>query len=128
MSWAGWEDFVPPAGRTAPGKAKRAKYGNKPTQIGSFTFASKREANRFEVLSDELVRGLISHFGLQPEFQLHAIGPDGVSHVIGRYIADFTYRRNGQTIFEDAKGMRTPLYKWKKKHTELEYAVEIVEV
>lgn len=109
-------------------KAKRRKFGNEPTTRGTFTFASKREAERFDVLSDELARGLISHFGLQPEFVLHAVDEKGVRHTVGRYIADFTYRRNGVTVFEDAKGMRTPLYLWKKKHAEFEYDVTIIEV
>lgn len=113
----------------APGVPKRrSKYGNVPTLRGSFRFDSKREAARFDVLSDELARGLISHFGLQPEFALHAIGPDGVKRRIGHYIADFTYRRNGVTVFEDAKGVRTAVYTWKKKHVEIEYGVTIVEV
>lgn len=109
-------------------QAKPRKYKNEPTMRGTFRFDSKREAERFDVLTDMLARGLISHFGIQPEFTLHAIGPDDVKVKVGHYIADFTYRAGGKTVFEDAKGMRTPLYIWKKKHAEIEYGVTIIEV
>ncbi|MFR5079104.1 MAG: DUF1064 domain-containing protein [[Clostridium] innocuum] len=33
-----------------------------------------------------------------------------------RYIADFTYNdRNGQLIVEDAKGVKTPVYRLKRR-------------
>jgi hypothetical protein len=31
-------------------------------------------------------------------------------------------------VVEDVKGMRTPMYSWKKKHVEAEHGVTIVEI
>jgi len=35
-------------------------------------------------------------------------------------MADFTDDRDGEFIVEDVKGMRLPLYAWKKRHFELD--------
>ncbi len=56
--------------------------------------------------------------------------------VIGNYVADFAYWQvdpgrpilGDSLIVEDAKGVRTELYKWKKRHFELEYGLKISEV
>jgi len=42
--------------------------------------------------------------------------------------ADFAYATREGTVIEDVKGVRTPLYRWKKLHVEIEYDVRIVEV
>ena len=48
---------------------------------------------------------------------------------IGKYIADFEfYLPNGTRVVEDAKGVRTALYRWKKRHVEAQYGITIVEV
>lgn len=94
---------------------------------GGIRFASKHEATRFVVLMQELNASAISDLMLQPAFQLHAISPSGVKVQVGRYIADFQYRRGADLIVEDAKGMKTPLYKRSKKHAEAEYAIRILE-
>jgi hypothetical protein len=31
-------------------------------------------------------------------------------------------------VVEDVKGMRTPMYRWKKKHVEAQYGITITEV
>ena len=46
---------------------------------------------------------------------------------IGQYVADFVYYENGQEVVEDVKGVRTPLYKWKRKHFAAHYGKEIRE-
>jgi len=92
-------------------------------------FASKREAARYRDLALAAKAGQIVDLECQVPYVLHA--PDGTA--IGKYVADFRYRMqmafgNWATIVEDAKGAKTDLYKWKKKHTEAEYQTEIWEV
>jgi hypothetical protein len=102
----------------APAK-KRGKYRAEPTEV---------DGHRFRVLVSLLAAGEITDLELQPRFPLHARSGQGVAHVIGEYVADFRYRRKGLIVTEDAKGMKLPLYLWKKKHTELQYGIRIEEV
>ena len=45
-----------------------------------------------------------------------------------RYIADFMYNdRNGQLIVEDAKGVKTPVYRLKRRMMPEIYNIEIKE-
>lgn len=45
-----------------------------------------------------------------------------------RYIADFTYNDlNGQLIVEDAKGVKTPVYRLKRRMMAEKYGIEIKE-
>lgn len=125
MAWRGWENYTPPS-MAKP--SKLAKYRAQPTTIDGIRFDSKREANRYVDLCMQRDRGLISDLELQPQFPLSVVTPDGTKVIIGRYIADFRYRRDGELIVEDAKGFRgKELYVWKKKHVEAEYGIAIRE-
>ncbi len=132
MTWPGWERFTPTAlVSTTP---KRAKYGAVRTTVDGIAFDSKREADRYQELKLEQTAGAITDLELQPQFPLHVTTPEGTMVVIGRYIADFRYRRwdpihacRGPLIVEDAKGVRTEAYKLKKRHVETEYGVVIRE-
>ena len=44
------------------------------------------------------------------------------------YIADFVYRENGQLVVEDTKGIKTEVYKVKRKMMLSEYGIRIREV
>ena len=44
------------------------------------------------------------------------------------YYADFVYTEDGNTIVEDAKGMKTEVYKIKKKLMLKEYGIQVREV
>jgi hypothetical protein len=114
--------------RNDPAPKKRGKYRAEPTEVDGHRFPSKREAERYRVLVSLLAAGEITDLELQPRFPLHARSGQGVAHVIGEYVADFRYRRKGLIVTEDAKGMKLPLYLWKKKHTELQYGIRIEEV
>ncbi|MGE3404370.1 MAG: DUF1064 domain-containing protein [Vicinamibacterales bacterium] len=120
-----------------------SKYGNQPHVVlpslevvpagaadvpGAIRFDSKREADRFVALRRELEAGAIAQLSLQPPFALNAMTPEGVRIKVGTYIADFAYVRNGKLVVEDAKGVRTDLYRWKKSHAEAEHGIRIVEV
>lgn len=105
---------------------RSSKYRNVRTVVDGITFASKREANRYSELKLLQKAGKVVHIERQLPILLHAPG----GQAIGKYIPDFCYidlERNC-TIYEDAKGTRTSLYKWKKKHVEAEYGITIVEV
>ncbi len=129
MSTRGWEGYKGlPEHRVQAATAKVRKYRNEPTEHDGITFASKREADRYVDLRAQQARGEISGLEIQPQLTLTTSDPRGITRVVGRYIADFKYRRNGADVWEDAKGVRTELFKWKKKHAEIEYGIEIVEV
>jgi hypothetical protein len=104
--------------------ARQSKYKNERTEVDGISFASKREANRYAELKLLEKSGEISCLEMQKRFKLRAGGK-----AIGSYVADFSYiNRVEDWIVEDAKGVSTPLYKWKKRHFEAEYGVEIREV
>lgn len=110
------------------------KYRAKATIVDGIRFASKKEARRYQELRLLEKAGEIRELQLQPEFDLLAPGRcDGSLHrgvKVGKYVADFRYRagRNGLLVIEDVKGFKTPLYRWKKKHVEAQYGIEIREV
>lgn len=101
-----------------------SKYHNRKTMIDNILFDSKREANRYLVLKSMEQAGEIQDLRLQPEFELRVEG--GI--VVGKYIADFKYRVGMKVVIEDAKGVRTDVYRLKKKMVEAVYRIKIVEV
>jgi hypothetical protein len=129
MAWPGWENFNPALhGATQAVAKKRGKYGAVKTEIDGHTFASKHEATRYLELKALVAAGEITGLELQPQFPLSVQTPDGTTVTIGRYLGDFAYQKDGQRVIEDAKGMRLPLYIWKKRHAELQYGIAVVEV
>lgn len=103
------------------------KYRAKPVVVDGIRFASTAEAKRYGELRMLEKAGKIRRLELQPSYPLHA--PSGVGQVkVGKYVGDFAYWEREAFVIEDVKGIRTPLYKWKKKHFEAEYGVTIVEV
>lgn len=122
--YPGWENYTVPAGKPA----RRSKYRAERTEVGGIVFASRREAARYEALLTEQKSGAITGLEVQPQYPLSVVQPSGVTVVIGRYIADFRYQRDGRMVVEDAKGMRTEVYRLKKKIVEAQYGIEIVEV
>lgn len=108
---------------------KRPKYGNIRTVINGVAFDSKREARRWQELQLLEKAGEIRHLERQMRFPLHAARS---GEQIGCYVADHTYeeRSSGgwQMVVEDSKGVRTELYKWKRRHMKAEHGIEIREV
>lgn len=93
------------------------KYHNRKTKVSGITFDSRAEANRFCELRILLGRGIIKNLKLQPEFTLTEAftSPDGAREKRMCYRADFSYEKDGKTIVEDVKGVRTDAYKIKRK-------------
>jgi len=107
-----------------------SKYRAVRTTVDGVTFASQREAARYGVLRLLERAGAICHLRLQPRYPLW-VRPirEGPPVYIGTWIGDFEYDRpTGGTVVEDVKGVRTPVYKLKKRLVEALYGIQIVEV
>lgn len=111
------------AGDTAP--QKRHKYGAKKITIDGHTFPSLAEGRRYEELKLMQQQGHIKHLTLQPRYQIRI---DGV--LVTTYVADFRYQdvETGETVVEDVKGFKTPVYKLKRKLMQVVNGIEIQEI
>jgi hypothetical protein len=101
---------------------KRSKYGAVKTVVDGITFDSKKEAARYQELKLLKVEALV----LQPEYELRVNG-----ELICKYRADFRYmdKKNGLWIpvIEDCKGVKTAVYRLKKKLMLACYGIHILE-
>lgn len=107
---------------------RRPKYGNRKTVVDGITFDSAREAKRYGELLLLYKAGEIGEPALQPEFKIVVNGVE-----ICKYRADFSYRvldppYHLRIVVEDVKGVRTPVYRLKKKLVEALYGIQIREV
>ena len=93
------------------GVGQKAKYKAVPTLIDGHKFPSKVEAKRYVELKRQRDLGIISGLKLQPRFKLLQDG----KKTLCTYIADFQYDRDGETVIEDVKGVRTDVYVIKRK-------------
>ena len=131
VTWKGWEDFDPVAHERAVREQgnptrKPHKYGATAVMVDGMRFASKREAHRWQELKALQHAGKVRSLDRQVRIPLHAAG----GGLVGHYVADFRYFdvERGRYTTEDAKGMRLPLYAWKKRHVAAEHDIEIQEV
>ena len=93
------------------------KFNNKKVSFRGKTFDSIHERDRWIIFSDMEKRGEIKSLKRQVAFQLipsQKIEGKTVERPV-KYVADFVYERNGETIVEDAKGCRTKDYIIKRK-------------
>ena len=108
------------------------KYGNIPTEVDGIKFASRHEANRYIELKYMERAHLIKDLQLQKIFTLIGEQRDDKGRILERpvkYVADFVYKdQNGRTVVEDAKGLRTDVYKIKRKLMLMIYGIQIQEV
>lgn len=110
------------------------KFNAKRTEVDGIVFASQKEARRYQELKLLEKAGEIHNIVLQPSYPCEVLGVE--SRPIGVYRADFSYCecRRGEKcertceVVEDVKGFRTPLYRWKKRHVEQQYGIQIREV
>ena len=124
------------------------KYGNRKCQYNGIVFDSRHEMNRYRDLL-LMERGHeISDLKLQVPYVLipeqreqpterYIRGPHKGEYKPGNviekactYVADFVYtdKRSGKTVVEDAKGMKTEVYKIKKKLMLYVHGIRIIEV
>lgn len=95
-----------------------SKYRAVKTVVDGIKFDSKREAARYLELKALEQAGEISRLTLQVPFEIipKSVGPDGKNLRQIRYIADFCYYdKFGHRHVEDVKGVRTDVYKLKKR-------------
>lgn len=104
-------------------KPTASKYRAVPTVVDGIRFASKKEARRYGELKLLLKGSQIESMDLQPRYECIVKGVK-----ICDYVADFRYLQGENTIVEDVKGMKTPVYKLKKKLVEALYGITITEV
>ena len=100
---------------------KKNKYNNVPVELDGKKFQSTKEAKRYIQLRAMQAAGEITHLHCQTPFELS----------VCKFIADFTYTRNGELIVEDAKSSVTrklAVYRLKKKLMKAELNIEIIEV
>ena len=102
--------------------AFRSKYKAVKTEVDGITFDSKREAARYMELMLMQRAGEIKRLELQPKYDCIVNG-----NKICTYRADFRYSTNENSIVEDVKGMKTPVYKLKKKLVEALYPGVIIQ-
>lgn len=99
-------------------------------ELDGITFDSKKEAGRWSELKLMEKAGIIQGLNRQVKYELiPAIREGGkTKQRATSYIADFVYQQNGQLIVEDVKGIRTEVYRLKKKLMLWRYGIEIKEV
>jgi len=104
---------------------RRSKYGAQAVVIDGIRFASKKEGNRYAELKLLAKAGEIKSLELQPKFVFEIGGKPMFT-----YLADFGYfdPKTGKLIYEDTKGVPTPVYRLKKKIIEAYHGIEITEI
>lgn len=111
---------------------KGSKYQNKKVTYDDIQFDSIKEKNRYIQLKLLEKAGEIKDLQLQKTFTLQpSFKKDGTNYRAITYKADFVYLdlRTNKNIVEDVKGMRTEVYKIKKKLFEYNYPdLEIKEI
>ena len=109
----------------------RSKYGNRKIELDGFLFDSKKEAHRWIELRYMERAGLIRDLQRQVSFELipaQRIGGRVVERAC-KYVADFVYKtKEGEKIVEDSKGVKTDVYKIKKKLMLEKYGIQVKEV
>ena len=88
-----------------------SKYHAIPTEVDGIVFHSKREASRYQELRLLERAGYLKDIEIQPKFPLIVNGK-----LVCNYLADFRYTtKDGKTVVEDVKGVKTPAYRIKAK-------------
>ena len=105
----------------------RNKYHASKTEIDGIRFDSRKEAARYSELKLLERAGEIRDLQLQVPFELI---PKQEGERACTYVADFVYHiaGTGEMVVEDAKGMRTDVYKIKRKLMLWRHGIKISEV
>jgi hypothetical protein len=122
--------------------ASQNKYGAQKCQVNGEVFDSRKEAMRWQELRILEQAGHIANLRRQVKYvlipaqkettvEVRKKGAKRVERVVERecaYVADFVYEEDGETVVEDAKGVRTEAYKIKKKLMLYVHGIKIREV
>lgn len=108
------------------------KYHAKKAYVNGERLDSKREAARYKELLLMQRAGVISNLQRQVRYMLIPTLRDENGNLLFKkrfYVADFVYRdKDGNLVVEDAKGVRTELYKLKRALMYKEYGILVQEV
>lgn len=109
---------------------KQSKYHNKKVYYDGHLFDSQKEKSwyiKFKLMEQS---GVISDLKLQVKYELiKTFKLEDKTYRSTNYIADFTYKtKDGKLHVIDVKGIRTDVYKLKKKLMAWKYGIEIEEV
>lgn len=101
------------------------KYHARKVALDGYVFDSGAEARRYQELLLMQRSGMIWDIAVHPVYPLEV---DGLH--ITNYEADFRYRlRDGnQIVVEDVKGVKTDVYRIKRRLMKVCYGIDIVEV
>lgn len=102
-----------------------AKYRNEKATFDGKRFPSVAEATRWRDLLLMERAGEIDQLVYQPRYPLVV---EGVR--VATYVADARYRvvATGEIVVEDTKGVRTPVYKLKRRLVKALYKIDVREV
>jgi hypothetical protein len=104
------------------------KYNAKRVMCDGYTFHSKREAARYLKLAIEQRVGIITDLCLQVPYVLApAVVIAGRKRPPMRYVADFTYLRDGIFVVEDVKAVITEGYRIKRHLMKSVHGIDILE-
>lgn len=105
-----------------------AKYGNTKTQFAGLMFDSKAEARRYGELQVLEKMGRIENLQRQVPIELvpgvKLWGAARARPAI-RLVVDFCYQEQGATVWEDTKGMETPLSLAKRHMAKALHGIEV---
>ena len=103
-------------------KQKNSKYNNAKTVVDGIEFDSEKESIRYAELKMLEKAGAIQDLKFQVPFILQpAFYKNGKRIQAIKYVADFTYTKDGETVIEDVKSDATrknKVYQLKKKMME----------
>lgn len=109
-----------------------SKYNNRKVRCLGETFDSMLECERYKYLKALEQQKVISNLQRQVKYVLLPSQKDSKTRkTIEReitYLADFVYEKGSQTIVEDVKGMKTDVYKIKRKLMLYFHNIQIKEV
>lgn len=109
-----------------PMTIKRTKYRAVPTVVDGIRFDSKKEASRWVTLKLMQMACQITELERQVKYELI---PKQDGERACTYLADFRYfTKEGKRIIEDCKGMRTEVYRIKRKLLLHVHGIRITEV
>ena len=110
------------------------KYHATKRKIDGITFDSTKEAQRYLLLKEMAENGEIFELQLQVVFELipsQRINGKVAERAV-KYVADFVYIQNGETVVEDVKGCRRgqayALFTIKRKLMLYRYGIRIKEI
>lgn len=103
---------------------KPRKYRNEREQVDGIWFDSRKEARHYRALLTLQRAGIIDRIEIQPAYPLTVNGEK-----VATYRADFRLTfPDGRVEVQDVKGVRTPVYRLKKRLMKAIYNIEIIEI